>query len=472
MKNKVLIIIIGVVSILLFILLGIKYNISGNVGKLKSDINYPTSDGLAFSCDTTTINVGEEATCTLVGKYTNGIIGVSGELTFGDKIEKVSITYDEEKWQKFSTENEIEYVTYNGSATSDEFIIAEVKIRGIEVGSSNLTFTKSVGDKIEITLPEEDSLPVYLDDIVQEITVTNGLSSGGEEEEELSSVKTLESLTVSSGTLSPQFNKSITQYSVVVPNSVSQITINGTATDSNATVNGFDTYDINVGETQIQLEVVAQDFTSEKYYITVTREDVINPDKSSDNTLKSLTVQDVTLSPTFNPSIINYNATVENNITKLLISTEVNQQGASVTVDGDDNLKEGDNVININVKAEDNSVKTYTIVVTRKPSKSETCILQLSSAAYKVDNTKLVIDGVNKDDTDETIKNNLSILCGTITVSNDKVVISNGTDIKSYTINRVFVPNTGQNPVKYVAIIIGIVLIIGILIFTKKKMDK
>ena len=476
MKNKALIIIIGIVTILLVVLLGIRYNFSGNAGKLKSSINYPTTNGLAFSCDTTTITVGSEATCTLVGYWTGGVRGISSQVSVSNGLELVKIT-DVSPWKNMDIEPVLNslYMSNDGGSSSDQFTIAEVKVKGVATGSQTLSLvpydsepsiyvqTRQNPDEV---IDTNNSVP----NVNQAITVTN--SSGGGDTPTESSVKTLETLTVSEGTLSPAFNKNVNDYSVIVPNEISQITVDGTKTDSNSSVSGFTTYDLPEGNKQITITVTAQDRTTNQYNITVTRQGAIDPTKSSDNTLKGLTIKGATLVPTFSSSVDEYTVTVENSVTKVEIEATPNDSKATVSIpDSVNNLQVGNNTIVINVTAENNEIKTYTIVVNRKSSGSDTCVLQLTSVAYKVDNTKQTID-VNRDDTVDTIKKNLSFACGTISVTADKVVLSNGNDTKTYTINRVFVPNTGQNPIMYVAIIAGIVLVIGILIFVKKKMDK
>ena len=475
MKNKALVIIIGIVTILLVVLLGVRYNFSGNAGKLKSSINYPTTNGLAFSCDTTTITVGSEATCTLVGYWTGGITAIVSQVSVSSGLELVKIS-EVGTWTNMDIEPIINYMYKGSGSTSDQFTIAEVKVKGVSAGNQTLSLVPFEGHEETIYVytrqnPDaqqatENSVP----NVNQAITVTN--SSGGGDTPTASSIKTLETLTVSNGTLSPTFNKNVNNYSVIVPNEVSQLTVDGTKTDSNSTVSGFTTYDLPEGNKQITITVTAQDRTTNQYIITVTRQAAIDPTKSSDNTLKGLTVKGATLVPTFSSSVDEYTVTVENNVTKVEIEATPNDSKATVSIpDSVNNLQVGNNTIVINVTAENNEIKTYTIVVNRKSAGSDTCVLQLTSVAYKVDNAKQTID-VNRDDTVDTIKKNLSFACGTISVTADSVVLSNGNDVKTYTINRVFVPNTGQNPIMYVAIIAGIVLIIGILIFVKKKMDK
>ncbi|MCI5967784.1 MAG: cadherin-like beta sandwich domain-containing protein, partial [Tenericutes bacterium] len=129
-----------------------------------------------------------------------------------------------------------------------------------------------------------------------------------------SSDATLKSLTVSSGTLTPEFVSSKTEYTVSVPYSVSTITIGATVNNSEATVTGTGDKELVVGENKIEITVTAQNRDTKTYTITVTRE------KDTDNTLKSLSLTNCTLSPTFNGNTTSYTCTVENNVTETTVT--------------------------------------------------------------------------------------------------------------------------------------------------------
>lgn len=483
MKNKALIIIIGIVTILLVVLLGLRYNFSDNAKKLKSDISYPTSDSLAFSCESTTIAVGEETICSLVGKHTGGINAINGQIKVDEELERVKVSYDDEVWNKLDNFPVVSLLEINSNSTTEQFIVVQVKVKGLTAGSPKITFTAMDG-QTSATIVEKTGETtrntITLTDVTQTITVTDSSSSGedeGGDEPELSAINTLESLTVSPGSLSPVFGRTTYDYEVIVPNNATQIVVNGTATDSaKADVEGFDTYslsDLNVGdEKDITITVIAENGERQEYTITVRRQAPEDPTKSSDNTLKNLSITGATITPAFSSSVTSYNVTVENSVTKVELNAEANDANATIDVDAPETLVEGNNTITITVTAENQQIKNYTIVVNRKAKEADTCTLSLTSTAYKIDNIKQVIDAVNKDDTDETIRKNITASCGSFSISGDKLILAKGDNVKTYTINRVFVPNTGQNPIKYVAIILGIVAIIGILIFVRKKMDK
>ena len=283
----------------------------------------------------------------------------------------------------------------------------------------------------------------------------------------------LKSLSVTGATLAPTFDKDVYSYSAIVSNSVSSVTINAQPNDTKATITGdTGTKSLSVGDNTFNIVVTAEDTNYKKTYtIIISREEAIDPSKSSDNTLKSLSIDNVTLTPAFDKNTTSYTATVDSLVSKINIKATANDSKAEIDGTGEKTLENIENSFNIVVTAENNSKKIYTIVVTKKVIPVCTD-LKLISSVYKVDNDKLLVSNVNRDHSLDTIKSNLSASCGTINVTENKVILSSDTQIKEYTIERVWQPQTGQNVIKYTLVIVVIVGIIGALLFIKKKMDK
>lgn len=83
--------------------------------------------------------------------------------------------------------------------------------------------------------------------------------------------------------------------------------------------------------------------------------------KSSDNALKSLTVSNGTLSPSFKASKTRYDISLAGNVTEVTINAKANHSKATVSGTGKKSLKAGDNTFNVVCKAENGSTKTYTL---------------------------------------------------------------------------------------------------------------
>ena len=90
----------------------------------------------------------------------------------------------------------------------------------------------------------------------------------------LDTTNTLDSITVSDCTLDPVFNSATTEYSCKVPNSVSSVTVNATATSSKSKVRGLGTKDLTVGKNTLPIRIIAEDGSEKIYNVNITRKDV------------------------------------------------------------------------------------------------------------------------------------------------------------------------------------------------------
>ena len=120
--------------------------------------------------------------------------------------------------------------------------------------------------------------------------------------------------------------------------------------------------------TQIQVsvkDIVATDGSADQEIGTASYVKTIAAPKSTDNTLKSLTVGNATISPAFSPEITAYTAQVPYEVNKLELSYETNDSKATVTVNNPTLKVAGTTDVTIQVTSESGSVKTYTIQVTR-----------------------------------------------------------------------------------------------------------
>lgn len=85
------------------------------------------------------------------------------------------------------------------------------------------------------------------------------------------------------------------------------------------------------------------------------------PEKSSDNTLKSLTVSKGTLSPSFKASKTAYNIELAGDVTEVSINAKTNDSKATVSGIGKKSVKVGENKFNVVCTAENGTKKTYTL---------------------------------------------------------------------------------------------------------------
>jgi hypothetical protein len=86
---------------------------------------------------------------------------------------------------------------------------------------------------------------------------------------------------------------------------------------------------------------------------------------STDATLKSLSVSGAALNPAFNANTINYSANVPNATSQVTIAAATSDANATVIGTGAKTLNVGANKFTVTVTAENGSVKTYIVTVTR-----------------------------------------------------------------------------------------------------------
>ena len=89
-------------------------------------------------------------------------------------------------------------------------------------------------------------------------------------------------------------------------------------------------------------------------------------ERSSNNNLKSISIENITLSPEFNKDNLEYKAVVNGDIEKINIQAESEDQKASIDGLGEKDLVEGVNRFELKVYAENDEEKIYVIEITRK----------------------------------------------------------------------------------------------------------
>lgn len=100
--------------------------------------------------------------------------------------------------------------------------------------------------------------------------------------------------------------------------------------------------------------------------ITLKTQAEIEASYSSDAYLKSITVGEYTLDPTFNKETYDYTVEVPNEVEKVTISASKNDSNASISGTGEKELKEGSNKFEIVCTAQKGNSLTYTVTVNRK----------------------------------------------------------------------------------------------------------
>ena len=120
-------------------------------------------------------------------------------------------------------------------------------------------------------------------------------------------------------------------------------------------------------------------------YLTTTAPENAEKEEKTENTsnanLKSLQVVGETLVPEFLPNVTSYTMKVSKDTQKLEVKAEAETAKATVSIKGNEELKDGENIITISVSAEDGTVKIYEI----KVEKASTTAATLGLKELKID---------------------------------------------------------------------------------------
>ena len=175
-----------------------------------------------------------------------------------------------------------------------------------------------------------------------------------------SSINTLSDITVSEGTLTPEFNSNITSYTVNVDGNISSIDVSATLTDSRATIiSGTGIHSLNVGDNNIVIRVESESGSILDYNINVIRA------KKNINDLSMIKVDGKEIE-NFSSDTLEYDlGDVNYSKTKINVETVLKDVDSSVKGDGEISLKTGDNEIVLTVTAQNGEEKTYKLHVNR-----------------------------------------------------------------------------------------------------------
>ena len=169
------------------------------------------------------------------------------------------------------------------------------------------------------------------------------------------------------------FTPGTTTYNVTVPEDVESVEVYATAQESSATVSGTGTKTLEYGANALSVTVTAEDGTTKTYTINVTREETEQeeeeqPEEDTEvkNGLSNITIGDLELTPSFATDVYEYTVKYIGEDTSLDIQAVATDPNYTVEILGNEELKEGENIITILVSDEEgNNVATYQLTVNK-----------------------------------------------------------------------------------------------------------
>lgn len=181
-----------------------------------------------------------------------------------------------------------------------------------------------------------------------------------EPENEPSDNNDLSSLTIDGVTLSPEFNKDVTEYTANVGEEIANLIVSAVAENSNAEVEVTGNENLQMGENTVTITVTSEAGETKTYTIRVTKGEVV----ATDDTLKlqSLEIAGVNLDGQFSPDTYSYELNLSRYVESLDITATANQEDATIEIIGNENLIEGENTITILLTSADGEeTATYQI---------------------------------------------------------------------------------------------------------------
>ncbi len=347
MNKKILksIIIIGIIGIITLILTNTSDAASLSVKASKSSV----SPGESF---TVTVTLSDAA-----GPVSATVSGGSGSLA--------------KEW----LENSSKSFTCTAGSSGTVTITASGTVGDFATGN-DVTVRNSTSVTIVVPTPQPEPTPAPK----PSNNTSNNNSSGNSSNNNTSKTvkksdnSNLSSIQIAEGVISPEFSKTVKEYTVNVPYEVTKLSIAATPEHSKGTVtiNGND--ELKVGENLIEIIVTAEDSSTDKYTIKAIR-------AKQELSLQTLSIYyvngngekvELKLDPQFSFDVYSYavNDILAHTIQSLSVEAKANAENAKVEIVGNDELKSGTNEIAIKVSVTDEAgleeQKTYTIKVQKE----------------------------------------------------------------------------------------------------------
>lgn len=182
---------------------------------------------------------------------------------------------------------------------------------------------------------------------------------------------------------SPNFDKRINDYVIIVDTIVNNLEVIAIPENSDATVQVTGTTDLKTGLNKIIITVTSKDGSNKNIYtISVTKTG--NLQKANPN-LGSLAIEYSILSPEFDSNITNYLASIPSNVENLNILAVPENQNATASITGFENLQFGDNTVYITITGEDKiTKKTYIVNAYRMTNEEEEVEIQKQTEDFEM----------------------------------------------------------------------------------------
>ena len=305
----------------------------------------------------------------------------------------------------------------------------------------------------------------------------------------------LESITVSDGTLSPNFDMDKLEYSLTTEKD--ELTITAKPLDNVAKVEISNIIDnkvkLNIGKNNINIKVTAEDGTEKVYKLTITRnetkkEEPTTNNKNDNTKLQLLSVDGEKIQ--LKDNTFNYSIDVPYETSNANLLYAASSSTSKIDITGSENLKVGENSIIIKVTAESGTSSKYYLTINRAnevksndSSIKKLEVLNADSFNFSSDNQNYIIKVPKKVD---KLKLNIELTSSKATYdvtgnenlkNNSKVIIKVTADDGSTTTYSLLIEKNKTDNLMtiliiLIAVLIAIIVGIVVIITNKKNKDK
>ena len=246
-------------------------------------------------------------------------------------------------------DNRIIFVWHDvsGGSGAKDGELAKFKFRAKENGTANFTiegeFFDNIGSLIETSF-EAKQIQIGKEENILKMQLQEELGT-----DSTSSNVSLKSLRLDTQGITPNFEKDIYEYYLTIPNNIRDIEVLAVSENPNANVEIGGNTDLKEGLNVINIIVTSEDKTAQKIYtIQVTKTANI---ELANNNLEILAIENTLLYPPFDMVNTNYKAEISSKLDSINILAIPQNESGVVKINGNSNLKQGNNLITIVVTA-------------------------------------------------------------------------------------------------------------------------
>ena len=193
------------------------------------------------------------------------------------------------------------------------------------------------------------------------------------------------------------FTPSKTSYDVTVSADVTEVEVYATAQNSGAKISGTGKQKLQDGKNELSIVVTAESGATKTYTINVTKESSNETTETAADEgegLSSLKLENIELSPEFKTNVYEYTAKYTGDSNKIDVKAVATEPKYVVDITGNDDLKDGENIITILVSdSEGNNVATYQVTLTKSTVDEEAVAKEQEEANKKEEQKKVLIIG-------------------------------------------------------------------------------